>query len=195
MTLSKPELRTMIRAQRRDLGPARQKAAAAAVAERLARWIGGLPPGKASASVATDGELDPGPTVRLLRACGWVVAFPRIDGPDMSFHLAAETTLVRTRLGLAEPRPDAPEVAPADLDLVLVPLVAFDSGRNRIGRGRAYYDRTFAFLGQAARPSRPWLIGLAHDLQQVDRLEAAPHDISLDAVATPSAIHGDLPAP
>ena len=195
MTLSKAELRDTIRAQRRGLPAHRQTEAGAAVAALLAPWISELAPGTASASVATDGELDPGPTVRLLRACGWAVAFPRIEGQNMSFHLASDTELEPSRLGLSEPQHEAPEVAPAALDLVFVPLVAFDPARNRIGRGRAYYDRTFAFLADSPRPSHPWLVGLAHDLQLVDELTPASHDIVLDAVVTPSGVHGDLPSP
>ena len=194
MTLSKVELRDTVRAQRRGLPAHRQIEAGAAVAALLAPWITELAPGTVSASVATHGELDPGPTVRLLRAAGWAVAFPRIEGADMSFHLASEAELEPSRLGLMEPLSGAPEVAPAALDLVLVPLVAFDAARNRIGRGRAYYDRTFAFLADSPRPRHPWLVGLAHDLQLVDELVPAPHDIVLDAVVTPSGGYGDLPS-
>lgn len=94
---------------------------------------------------------------------------------------------------MLEPPADAPVVVPADIDVVLVPLVGFDVALNRIGRGKAYYDRAFSFLANSARPTSPHLVGLAHELQRVDRLDAQDHDIRLDAVVTPSAIYGDLP--
>ena len=69
------------------------------------------------------------------------------------------------------------------LDLVLVPLVGFDGAGNRLGMGGGFYDRSFAFLGQR-RWRRPRLVGVAFDLQRVDRLPRRAWDVPLDAVAS-----------
>ncbi len=68
-------------------------------------------------------------------------------------------------------------VAPEELDLVVVPGVAYDRLNNRLGRGAGYYDRFLSAL-PAATPT----IGLAYDIQMVDvlpRIEAHDRPVSL----------------
>ena len=68
-------------------------------------------------------------------------------------------------------------------DVLLVPLLAFDAGCNRLGYGAGYYDRTIAALPGIRT------IGCAFSLQQVDAVPVMPHDVPLDAVVTETAIH------
>ena len=79
-------------------------------------------------------------------------------------------------------------LGPEAIDLVLVPLVAFDPQRNRIGMGGGFYDRSFAFRKNPDQP-RPVLIGVAHELQKVDLLEPEPWDVQLDMVVTDQAVY------
>lgn len=63
------------------------------------------------------------------------------DGQTLRhFHLTPETTLVENRWGIPEPI-DAAEVQPAQLDTVLIPLLAFDETGHRVGYGKGFYDR------------------------------------------------------
>ena len=71
-----------------------------------------------------------------------------------------------------------------DLDLVLVPLVAFDDRGNRLGMGGGYYDQTFAFLSQRQHYRRPTLLGVAYEFQRLVALPVQAWDIPLDGVAT-----------
>src|SRR5690606_22657406 len=106
--------------------------------------------------------------------------------------------LRRGRYGILEPRLRAAAAPARALDLVLLPLVGFDARGNRMGMGKGFYDRTFAFRrrpesvagaeGAARGRGRPRLLGLAHDCQRVDALPAAPWDVPLDAVATPRGL-------
>jgi len=68
-------------------------------------------------------------------------------------------------------------VAPKDLELVIVPGLAFDQSRNRLGRGAGYYDRFLSSL-----PKETPTLGLAFDFQLVDRLPLEVHDVSLTDV-------------
>ena len=74
---------------------------------------------------------------------------------------------------------------PAMLDLVIMPLVAFDSQFNRLGMGKGYYDRTF---GENLRWRRPCLLGLAYASQQLTQLDATELDVPLDGVLTEEGI-------
>lgn len=71
---------------------------------------------------------------------------------------------------------------PQSLDVVFAPLLAFDCQGNRLGSGKGYYDRTFAFLRAGHRPAKPRLIGLAYEFQEVQQLAKRPWDVSLDEV-------------
>lgn len=65
------------------------------------------------------------------------------------------------------------------LDIVLMPLVAFDRTGNRIGMGGGYFDREFAFLKHRRKYRRPKLIGLAFSCQKVGSVCASPWDVPL----------------
>ncbi|MEE8450645.1 MAG: 5-formyltetrahydrofolate cyclo-ligase [Thermoguttaceae bacterium] len=75
-------------------------------------------------------------------------------------------------------------VDPLELDLIVVPGVAFDRRGGRVGHGRGYYDR----LLQQARPDTT-LVALAFECQLVEEVPMQPHDVSMDMVVTETAIH------
>lgn len=95
--------------------------------------------------------------------------------------------LIPNQYGILEPPLDLTKViVPEKLDLVLVPLLAFDKHNNRLGMGAGYYDRTFAFLNTTPRPAKPFLLGLAYEWQRVEQLTAESWDIKLNSVMTES---------
>lgn len=80
-------------------------------------------------------------------------------------------------------------ISAQNLDVVLLPLVAFTENGLRLGMGGGYYDRTFAFLANSSNNSnikKPKLIGIAYDLQCVESLPTETWDIDLHGVATES---------
>lgn len=68
---------------------------------------------------------------------------------------------------------------PAEIDLVILPGVAFDIRGNRLGRGHAYYDN---FLKET--PPKVAKIALAFERQIVHNIPPAPHDVPVDKVVT-----------
>jgi len=94
-----------------------------------------------------------------------------------------ESELSTNKMGLREPV-NGQYLATDALDLVLVPLVAFDSQKNRIGMGGGYYDRTFAFLEKNRRGVKPILSGLAFECQRVEQIVPNPWDIRLFTIFT-----------
>ncbi len=92
--------------------------------------------------------------------------------------------LIANHLGILEPVLDTRKsISPESLDLVLVPLVAFDKHGQRLGMGKGYYDHTFAFR-QNHSQKKPFLLGIAYDLQEAPKLPSNAWDVLLDGIAT-----------
>lgn len=97
----------------------------------------------------------------------------------------------KNKYSIKEPIYHTKDLLAADqLDLVITPLVGFDDQGNRLGMGRGYYDRTFAFKckNNTNTQKTPILIGYAYDFQQVNKLQAEDWDIPLDGIVTESGI-------
>ena len=95
--------------------------------------------------------------------------------------------LSNNKFDIPEPTTQREELITADvLDLVIVPLVAFDSDCNRLGMGGGYYDRALAFKRTSSKTSSPLLIGLAYELQKVNILEMNSWDIPMDGIISES---------
>ena len=96
-------------------------------------------------------------------------------------------SLSKNKFGIPEPTTRTEELITADiLDLVIVPLVAFDSDCNRLGMGGGFYDRALAFKKTSSETSSPLLIGLAYELQKVKTLEINSWDIPMDGIISES---------
>lgn len=93
-------------------------------------------------------------------------------------RLTPKTRLSRHRFGMLEPESDD-ALSCRRLDLVIAPVVAFDSHGNRVGMGGGYYDRAFAFLRHRRRFFRPKLVGLAFAAQGVEDIETNATDVPL----------------
>ena len=98
--------------------------------------------------------------------------------------------LITNRFGIKEPKKGQLLLTtPWWLDLILMPLVAFDLSGNRLGMGGGYYDRALNFLSHRGNWRQPRLIGIGHECQRVTRIKAQPWDISLDCAITEAGIY------
>lgn len=130
-------------------------------------------------------EVDTWPIIeRAWRRKKRIFAPLTVRGQMLAFReVTPSTDLVYNDWGLMEPVAGA-VVGARKLDLVLMPLVAFDVDGHRIGMGGGYYDDTFAFLKLRQQFFRPKLVGLAFDCQRVKKISTNPWDISLYRVIT-----------
>jgi 5-formyltetrahydrofolate cyclo-ligase len=182
---SRRALRRQLRAQRSALPARARLEAAAAVADRL-RQIDAVKSARRVAGYwAVGGEL---PLHALLAPRpAYDYCLPCLT-PDLSLRFAPwlpGDTVHANRYGIPEPElPEAALIEPDAMDVVLVPLLAFDRHGMRLGTGGGYYDRSFAFLQQRERPTRPLLIGIGYAFQEVEMLVAEAWDVRLDFVAT-----------
>jgi 5-formyltetrahydrofolate cyclo-ligase len=138
--------------------------------------------------LASDGELDPARLVERAWASGRRCYLPvLIDRPWPHLRFAPhtpDTRFVPNRFGIPEPDVPRRKLLPArELDLLLLPLVAFDAQGNRLGMGGGYFDRTLAYQRQRAW-RRPRLLGIGYAFQQVAGLDAASWDVPLHGVVT-----------
>jgi 5-formyltetrahydrofolate cyclo-ligase len=105
------------------------------------------------------------------------------------FHLENMDELAIGMYKILEPAPalrllQAKQVKARELDLIMVPGVAFDRGGARMGHGKGYYDK----LLQHARPDAP-LVALAFECQLFPEIPTAAHDIFMDSIITERAIY------
>jgi 5-formyltetrahydrofolate cyclo-ligase len=183
--LCKAELRSTVRQLRRNLSPLQQDTAAIAVAKSVAQLPNWHQARRIALYLATDGELDTQPLASLARDTGKQLFLPVINNDD-SLHFAAWQTdrpLISNRYRISEPDAHAPRCNIAELDIVFLPLVAWDLSGGRLGMGGGFYDRTLSGV------SGPLLVGLAHTAQQVDQVPSEDWDITLDYMATDAGIH------
>ena len=130
-------------------------------------------------------EPDTAQLLEPLWALGKRVCLPRcLPGNQMEARLVQrESALVPHPWGMLEPGTDCPPVTPEEIDLVLVPGLAFDRSGGRLGQGGGFYDRWLAgFSGVAA--------GLCRDLVLLDRVLREAHDRSVDLVVTETGLYG-----
>jgi len=175
----KPELRQRFCDLRECLPEEDVAAASAAVCRHLANWMPLRQARTVLTYLAFRNEIDLSALFDLLPHIRWAV--PRIVGKGMAIHLYDPARLVRHRFGMLEPDPTLPEVAPCELDVVLVPGVAFDRHGGRLGFGGGYYDR---FL-----PTTPALrVGVTYDHCLAERLPCGERDQRMDWVVTPTKV-------
>lgn len=182
------QLRMELRQRRRQLSALQQHHAAQQVYHRLIHHLWFLRARRIAFYLPNEGELDPLPLLAAALNMGKQCFLPvlsRHRRQHVSFAPFQEgDPLVANHWGILEPRVAVDAFIPAQtLDLVLMPLVGFDDRGARLGMGKGFYDRTFAFRRRRGS-SRPRLVGLAHECQRVDRLTVAPWDVSLDAVVS-----------
>ena len=182
--MTKQEFRALARKARESLPPAAREFAQQAVAKRLAA----LPELQVAQIVATyaasKGELDPNGFIAILDATPELV-FPRVCGENLLTlcHCKPEELEPGT-FGIPEPNKACPEVDISDVQLALLPGLAFDVQGNRLGYGKGYHDRLLEPLNCASL--RPVLVGICYNETLFEYLPTKPHDVRVDIVITPT---------
>lgn len=132
------------------------------------------------------GEIDTFKINDFLIKSGHTVCLPIIDESKkglMNFYTYQDVSELRpNRYKILEPTANDNKFVPPDnLDIVIVPLVAFNAQGDRIGMGGGYYDRMLKKVS-----TNCLALGLAHDFQKVEQIYRHKYDMPLDEVITPS---------
>ena len=175
--------------RRRQLKPAERVAAAQGLRQSLEQLPEFLTDTHVAGYWATGGELPLNMAIAPMAERGQTFYLPIVtkSGGKRRLTFAPWTTgedVEANEMGIPEPKAAERIIEANALDLVLVPLLGFDRRGTRLGFGGGYYDRSFEFLRGQKRPAQPLLVGVAYAFQELDSIETAEWDISLDYVAT-----------
>ncbi len=180
------EFRQQLAARRRTLPAAARLAAAQGLRRVLEQLPEYFTDGHVAGYWAVDGELPLNLAIPPLATRGQQFLLPMLQ-PGRQLAFAPWQTgepVEPNRYGIPEPAAPTAPLGPAEIDLVLVPLLGFDRSGNRLGYGGGYYDRSFAFLHSRHRPTEPLLVGVAYAFQELPHIEPEAWDVPLDFVAT-----------
>jgi 5-formyltetrahydrofolate cyclo-ligase len=177
----KDELRLIGRARRRSLAGGDHAKMDQRICEILTAKVRSLGMGCLAAYVAFDAEPDLSAALLELEQDGLRLALPALEDHGASMRLLgwhSSASMRRNRYGIPEPAAGA-EIPLAEVDMILLPLVAYDATGTRLGMGSAYYDR---FLHDRARDERPLRVGVAYAAQQLEHIPRQDWDIPMHAL-------------
>lgn len=185
--------RRELRARRKALNVSQQRQHAKAASQALLRSAWLQRPKRIAVFLAQDGELATKTLIQALWQRHHQVYLPIIQPKTghLSFGVyQTDTRLEPNRFGISEPviQRATDLVKAQQLDLIIMPLVGFDSEGRRLGMGGGFYDKTLAFkLKQPKR--KPRLIGWAHACQQVKGLRSQAWDVPLNALVSEQGLY------
>lgn len=197
--MDKAELRRAVIARRDAIDLDVRAAKSAVVCARLVELmdrLGAAAPHTVAVYAAMGSEVDPAAFAAAAAARGWRVAYPCMLSASDAAACGQRTCMRAVSAGDASEAPfiahptrafaatdvdsdHFPIVPAAELDMVVVPLVAFDRTGARLGYGGGCYDR---YLPTVA-PERP-IVGIAFDEQRVDHVPTDAHDLSLPNIVS-----------
>ncbi|MDP9143750.1 MAG: 5-formyltetrahydrofolate cyclo-ligase [Actinomycetota bacterium] len=151
------------------------------IGDGLFRWLSPRLPGTISAFLPMEGEID---LRRLMeRLPGWHWVLPRVE-PDRSMTFRDSALPREThRFGMEQPIDSGQVVPIRDIDVLLVPGLAFDREGRRLGNGAGHYDR---ILSGARRNADS--IGMAPSSHLVDLVPTEAHDVRVGWLATEDGV-------
>jgi len=193
MTLEKFSLRQKIMSFRKSLSKEEVRRKSAAIGRALLALSEFTSSGTIAFYVARpgSGEVETGQIIEETLKTGKRVLVPYVDRATKGISMAEindpKTQLSPGAFGIPEPLPHLRKPVPlGEIDLVVVPGIAFDIKGNRLGHGYGYYDRLLKDLVSKNPKSR--FIGLAYDFQVLDQVPNASHDIPVHAIVTETRV-------
>lgn len=185
------EIRQRLRKRRREISPEIQDICANHLLEQFLLYFSLKKFQQIAAYFAFEGEINPALIVEHLWSMQKKVYMPVLNDNSKTMQFAKyqkNTVLKPNRFGIPEPLTDE-RLSAQSLDLILLPLVAFDKKGNRLGMGAGFYDATLKLL-----KSKPRLIGLGYDFQCVDHITNKESDVMLDGILTEKGYYEILAA-
>ena len=175
--MTKRELRTFIRIEKRSFA-SQLPGLSAEICSKVLALASWQEAGTLLLYYPLADEVDVRPLILEAFEAGKRVLLPVVNGEDLELRLyEGEDSLREGAFGIMEPTGSlfAPDCYD-EIELALIPGMAFDGAGHRLGRGKGYYDRLLPMLTQAR------LTGICFPFQFVDEVPAEPHDIPVEEV-------------
>lgn len=177
-------LRKEFREKRKALTLDSYEKKSAAIREKLENLSEFRSSQKIMAYVSTEEEVDTRELIRDCFAKNQTVYIPKVDRNELKIMPVNKWEVLEPgAYSILEPMLNTGEEAdPMDLDLILVPGIAFDKKGHRIGYGGGFYDKVL-------KKTPAIRVGLCFDEQLVDEIPNEPHDVPMNIVITDSKIY------
>ena len=187
MTLEqeKHTARKAAKAKRKTLVEENPNAANAAI-QHLLNYLAGSRLKCLAGYLPIGSELDPQPALDVLRKEGIITALPVVVAPKNPLifrNYQPGDALITEMFATRAPASSAPAAIP---EIVLVPMLAFDTKGYRLGYGGGFYDRTIALFQE--KNTECTFIGFAYAAQQVKEVPIGEFDLPLQAIVTEQGI-------
>lgn len=188
--LYKPEFRRPLLEERQQLSDLNIQEASKRVAAQLIYFHPLLEAKNIAYYLPSGGEIDPRLIIKLAPFQNKNYFLPAlVDGKkELEFYSYTQgEALIENKFSIFEPKKEGKTAFDwKKLDIIFIPLVAFDRQCNRVGRGGGYYDRT---LESHVAGLKPLLIGLAYEFQKIKDFEPNKWDIPMDLIVTENEIY------
>lgn len=182
--ITKSALRTKMRGVRQQLCPYYRQDQSQLVVTRLASLLDSLSVENLGMYLATAYEVNIDVLIGLRHHQGEKIYLPFIGDQERTFHLFESwDNLEVGPLGLRHPPYNASSRNAPDLDVIILPGLAFDRAGNRLGHGGGWYDQVLSPVTK----DKPLIVGVCFDEQLVDNVPHEAFDVRMDIVVTPSA--------
>ncbi len=175
-------LRQDAREKRQSLSPDSYATKSRIIRGKLEGLLQFISAKKIMAYVSTKEEVN---THDLIKDCiqkGQTICLPKVDGNEIKIiQVSSWEQLESGAFNILEPTSDDEAINPEDLDLIIVPGIAFDRRGHRLGFGRGFYDRIL-------KKTTAYKVGLAFHEQIIDEIPNEEHDVPMDLIITDTSL-------
>ena len=183
----KKKLRQQARSMRQKLTEKQLQEADLQLVQQYKKYFSDQTFKTAGVYLQNDNELGTEHLIKLLFQSGCKLYLPVISDYSNNqmefFHFEQHSPMHNNRFGIPEPISNE-KISVKHLDIIFLPLTAFDLHGHRLGMGGGFYDRALADVSG----EKPILVGLAYDFQELPNCPIESYDHSIQMIMTPNQV-------